>query len=128
MQKSFKRTLSLILAVLMVTALFTVAPLSVGAAETDGETVGNEPTIVPGQTVNAEITTGGEMAYIKFVPTKDMKIIVYASATEDTYGYLLNSQKDIDNCLASDDDSAGDGQFKITIFTTVIVIAELILF
>ena len=84
MQKTLKRTLSLVLTVLMVTALFTVAPLSAGAAETDGATVGTEPTIVPGQTVNAEITNGGEMAYIKFVPTKDMKIIVYASATEDT--------------------------------------------
>lgn len=114
MQKTLKRTLSLVLTVLMVTALFTVAPLSVGAAETDAEAVGAEPVIAPGQTVNAEITTGGEIAYIKFVPTKDMKIIVYASATEDTYGYLLNSQKDIDNCLASDDDSAGDRQFKIT--------------
>ncbi len=114
MQKTLKRTLSLVLTVLMVTALFTVAPLSAGAAETDGATVGTEPTIVPGQTVNAEITNGGEMAYIKFVPTKDMKIIVYASATEDTYGYLLNSQKDKDNYLASDDDSAGNLQFRIT--------------
>lgn len=114
MQKTLKRTLSLVLTVLMVTALFTVAPLSAGAAETDAEAVGAEPVIVPGLTVNAEITNGGEMAYIKFVPTKDMKIIVYASATEDTYGYLLNSQKDKDNYLASDDDSAGDRQFKIT--------------
>ena len=114
MQKTLKRTLSLVLTVLMVTALFTVAPLSVGAAETDAEAVGAEPVIVPGQTVNAEITNGGEIAYIKFVPTKDMKIIVYASATVDTYGYLLNSQKDKDNYLASDDDSAGNLQFRIT--------------
>lgn len=111
MQKTLKRTLSLVLTVLMVTALFTVAPLSVGAAETDAEAVGAEPVIVPGKTVNAEITTGGEIAYIKFVPTKDMKIIVYSSSNEDTYGYFYDSQK---NELASDDDSAGDRQFKIT--------------
>ena len=110
MQKTLKRTLSLVLTVLMVTALFTVAPLSVGAAETDGETVGTELTIAPGQTVNAEITNGGEIAYIKFVPTKDMKIIVYSSSNEDTYGYFYDSQK---NELDSNDD--GDNRnFKLT--------------
>lgn len=110
MQKTLKRTLSLVLTVLMVTALFTVAPLSVGAAETDGETVGTELTIAPGQTVNAEITNGGEIAYIKFVPTKDMKIIVYSSSNEDTYGYFYDSQK---NELDYNDD--GDNRnFKLT--------------
>lgn len=110
MQKTLKRTLSLVLTVLMVTALFTVAPLSVGAAETDAEAVGAEPVIVPGQTVNAEITTDGEIAYIKFVPTKDMKIIVYSSSNEDTYGYFYDSQK---NELDYNDD--GDNRnFKLT--------------
>ena len=111
MQKTLKRTLSLVLTVLMVTALFTVAPLSAGAAETDGATVGTEPTIVPGQTVNAEITNGGEIAYIKFVPTKDMKIIVYSSSNEDTYGYFYDSQK---NELDSNDDGGDNRNFKLT--------------
>ena len=39
MQKSFKRTLSLLLAVLMVMTLFTALPLTISAAE-------NEPEIV----------------------------------------------------------------------------------
>lgn len=111
MQKTLKRTLSLVLTVLMVTALFTVAPLSAGAAETDAEAVGAEPVIVPGQTVNAEITTGGEIAYIKFVPTKDMKIIVYSSSNEDTYGYFYDSQK---NELDSNDDGGDNSNFKLT--------------
>lgn len=111
MQKTLKRTLSLVLTVLMVTALFTVAPLSVGAAETDAEAVGAEPVIVPGQTVNAEITTDGEIAYIKFVPTKDMKIIVYSSSNEDTYGYFYDSQK---NELDSNDDGGDNRNFKLT--------------
>ena len=111
MQKTLKRTLSLVLTVLMVTALFTVAPLSVGAAETDAEAVGAEPVIVPGQTVNAEITTGGEIAYIKFVPTKDMKIIVYSSSNVDTYGYFYDSQK---NELDYNDDGGDNSNFKLT--------------
>lgn len=111
MQKTLKRTLSLVLTVLMVTALFTVAPLSVGAAETDAEAVGAEPVIVPGQTVNAEITTDGEIAYIKFVPTKDMKIIVYSSSNEDTYGYFYDSQK---NELDYNDDGGDNSNFKLT--------------
>lgn len=111
MQKTLKRTLSLVLTVLMVTALFTVAPLSVGAAETDAEAVGAEPVIVPGQTVNAEITTDGEIAYIKFVPTKDMKIIVYSSSNEDTYGFFYDSQK---NELDSNDDGGDNRNFKLT--------------
>lgn len=125
MQKTLKRTLSLILAVLMVTALFTVAPLSVGAAETDGETVGTEPTIAPGQTVDAEITTGGEMAYIKFVPTKDMKIIVYSSGDSDTRGYFYDSEK---YQLEYDDDGGENYNFKfsytVTANTTYYIGAE----
>lgn len=115
MQKTLKRTLSLVLTVLMVTALFTVAPLSAGAAETDGATVGTEPTIVPGQTVNAEITNGGEMAYIKFVPTKDMKIIVYSSSNEDTYGYFYDSEK---NQLWENDDGGENYNFKFSYTVT----------
>ncbi len=125
MQKTLKRTLSLVLTVLMVTALFTVAPLSVGAAETDAEAVGAEPVIVPGQTVNAEITTGGKIAYIKFVPTKDMKIIVYSSSNEDTYGYFYDSQK---NELDSNDDGGENYNFKfsytVTANTTYYIGAE----
>lgn len=125
MQKTLKRTLSLVLTVLMVTALFTVAPLSAGAAETDGATVGTEPTIVPGQTVNAEITNGGEMAYIKFVPTKDMKIIVYSSSNKDTYGYFYDSEK---NQLWENDDGGENYNFKfsytVTANTTYYIGAE----
>ena len=125
MQKTLKRTLSLVLTVLMVTALFTVAPLSVGAAETDAEAVGAEPVIMPGQTVNAEITTDGEIAYIKFVPTKDMKIIVYSSSNEDTYGYFYDSQK---NQLEYNDDGGENYNFKfsytVTANTTYYIGAE----
>ena len=109
----------------MVTALFTVAPLSVGAAETDAEAVGAEPVIVPGQTVNAEITTGGKIAYIKFVPTKDMKIIVYSSSNEDTYGYFYDSEK---NQLEYNDDGGENYNFKfsytVTANTTYYIGAE----
>lgn len=115
MQKTLKRTLSLVLTVLMVTALFTVAPLSVGAAETDGETVGTELTIAPGQTVDAEITIGGEMAYIKFVPTKDMKIIVYSSGDSDTKGYFYDSEK---NQLRENDDGGENYNFKFSYTVT----------
>lgn len=45
MQKSFKRTLSLLLAVLMVMTLFTALPLTVSAAENEPEIVGTSITL-----------------------------------------------------------------------------------
>ena len=45
MQKSFKRTLSLLLAVLMVMTLFTALPLTVSAEETEPEIAGTSITL-----------------------------------------------------------------------------------
>ena len=50
-------------------------------------------------------------AYYAFVPLTDGQITIYTTGDLDTYGYLYNSSK---TQLSSNDDSAGNHNFKIT--------------
>lgn len=126
MQKSLKRTLSLILAVVMLCAVLTVAPFTAGAATADSEAVGwnqvESGEITPDQTglVNyssaVSISTRGDIALLKFVPARDMAIEFYSTTSVvDTYGYIYASNKAE---LATDNDSAGSQQFKISYHLT----------
>lgn len=105
MRKSSKRTLSLLLAVLMVTALFTVAPLSASAANV------NQGTITLGETKTVTISNGGDIALWSFTPAQDVTIWFYSASDEDTYGYLYDAQM-IE--LTNDDEGGNGNQFKIT--------------
>lgn len=101
MRKSSKRTLSLLLAVLMVTALFTVAPLSASAANV----------ITLGATKTVTISNGGDIALWSFTPEQDVNVWFYSASDKDTYGYLYDAQMEVKK---SDDDTGGNSQFKIT--------------
>lgn len=63
MQKTLKRTLSLVLTVLMVTALFTVAPLTVSAAENKPEIVGTSITLNGAIGLNFYVKENGNTKY-----------------------------------------------------------------
>lgn len=63
MQKSFKRTLSLLLAVLMVMTLFTALPLTVSAAENEPEIVGTSITLNGAIGLNFYVKENGNNSY-----------------------------------------------------------------
>lgn len=63
MQKSFKRTLSLLLAVLMVMTLFTALPLTVSAAENEPENVGTSITLNGAIGLNFYVKENGNNSY-----------------------------------------------------------------
>ena len=63
MQKSFKRTLSLLLAVLMVMTLFTALPLTVSAAENEPEIVGTSITLNGAIGLNFYVKENGNNDY-----------------------------------------------------------------
>lgn len=63
MQKSFKRTLSLLLAVLMVMTLFTALPLTVSAAEKEPEIVGTSITLNGAIGLNFYVKENGNNSY-----------------------------------------------------------------
>lgn len=63
MQKSFKRTLSLLLAVLMVMTLFTALPLTVSAAENEPEIAGTSITLNGAIGLNFYVKENGNTGY-----------------------------------------------------------------
>ena len=63
MQKSFKRTLSLLLAVIMVVTLFTALPLTVSAAEDEPEIVGTSITLNGAICLNFYVKENGNNSY-----------------------------------------------------------------
>lgn len=63
MQKSFKRTLSLLLAVLMVMTLFTALPLTVSATENEPEIVGTSITLNGAIGLNFYVKENGNNSY-----------------------------------------------------------------
>lgn len=63
MQKSFKRTLSLLLAVLMVMTLFTALPLTISAAENEPEIVGTSITLNGAIGLNFYVKENGNTEY-----------------------------------------------------------------
>ena len=70
-----------------------------------------ELTISVGETVKIDVAEG-EIVYLRFVPQEDGTYIFTSSSDEDTdtYGYLFDAEK---NEITSDDDGAGDCDFKI---------------
>ena len=68
------------------------------------------PEIKVGETATAAIENGGDIAYYKFVPEKDMWIVFTSLSDEDTTGCLYDADM---NLLASDDNSGTGSNFKI---------------
>ena len=78
-----------------------------GAAPADGA---GDRTITLGETLNVEVV-GKNTEKIAFTPEYTHQYIFRSTGTGDTYGYIYDANG---NQLASDDDSGGSGQFKIT--------------
>lgn len=108
MQKSFKRTLSLLLAVVMICTLMAVAPLTVSAANVD------QGAIALNESKTATISGDGDVAIWSFTPAQDVTVKFYsASPDKDTYGHLYDSQMDE---LATNDDDGEGSNFLIKYF------------
>ena len=69
------------------------------------------PEIKVGETATAAIENGGDIAYYKFVPEKDMWIVFTSLSDTDTTGYLYDAEM---TQLASDYSSGLGSNFKIT--------------
>ena len=105
MQKVFKRTLSVFLAVVMIVTVFTAASISVSAADVNGGS------IALGETQTATIVNGGDIVFYEFTPTENMTVKFYSSSESDTYGYIYGANKET---LIKENDDGGEGSnFKI---------------
>ncbi|MGN1419722.1 MAG: leucine-rich repeat protein, partial [Acutalibacteraceae bacterium] len=112
MQKNLKRSLAVIMAVLM---LITSAPLAgfVGLELPKWQTqaqAAEEYSISAGETISVDIA-GGSITYIKFVPTVTGTFTFTSVSSIDTYGYLYDENK---NQITSDDDDGTGNNFLIT--------------
>ena len=74
MQKSFKRTLSLLLAVIMVVTLFTALPLTVSAAENEPEIVGTSITLDGAIGLNFYVKENGTTDYYPYFNYDDSRL------------------------------------------------------
>ena len=102
MAKSFKKALSLLLSLMMLTGMCSVGAVTAGAEDADY-------TILLGQTVNVEIGEG-ESVWVEFTPSITTRYTFFSSADTDTYGYLFKG----DRQLTFDDDGGSGNNFSIT--------------
>ena len=70
-----------------------------------------EPVIHLNENLSINIEVGGYTELIKFIPEVSGTYYFYSDATNDTYGYLYDSDM---NQLASNDDGGNNGNFKIS--------------
>lgn len=61
--------------------------------------------------ITVNIEAEGDMEYIKFIPKESGTYYFWSDTSEDTYGYLYDSNM---NNLTSDDDGGGNGNFCVT--------------
>ena len=109
--KKNQRIISLLLTVIMVLSVCNIVPLTAAAAEANVAEEGDYPEIKVGDTVAVNIESGGDIAYLKFVPDNDMDIVFTSLSDSDTYGYLCDENMDT---LESNDDGGSQNNFKIT--------------
>lgn len=110
MQKAIKRTLSVLLAVLLTVTLFAVALISASAAEIFQE----EGAIALGETKSVTLAAGSSgsntVALWEFTPNETMIVSFYSTANLDTVGYLYNASREQ---ITSDDESGEGSNFRI---------------
>ena len=105
-----KKSISVLLAVMMLLTLVPMSALQTFAAEDTGAVAdGDELTISAGETKTVEITEGGQNVDFKFTPTESRRYVFYSTGSNDTYGYLLDENK---YELTHNDDST-DRNFRI---------------
>lgn len=97
-----KRTVSVILAFLMIMGMI---PLSVLAAGEDYEQIRF------GETKSANILNAGKQAIFKFIPDEDGYYSFFSSGNDDTYGYIYDENMEQ---FAYDDDGGNGSNFKVS--------------
>ncbi len=114
--KRLKKTLSCILALLVLLTTVPVGGLTVSAAAIDhGEILPDTPT-------TATISVSGDVAVFSFTPTASGYYRFYSDCGEDTYGYIYDANG---NQLASNDDGGNDYNFAVTYEMTADVTYQL---
>ncbi len=112
-----KKTISVLLSVLMLCGLVPLGTLQSYAAETEqtvaadlsgSESGGGYPELTVGTPV--EVSSSGEDNYHSFVPSKTCEYIFYSTGSVDTVGYLYDSEM---NQVGYDDDSGSGNNFRI---------------
>ncbi len=102
--KKVKKSVSFVLALLMLLSMFSALPFTADADEKEYETISI------GETKNV-VTDSDETIYFKFVADKDTKIVFTSNSDVDTYGYLYDENFEE---LASNDDGGGKSDFKVS--------------
>ena len=102
--KKVKKSVSFVLALLMLLSMFSALPFTADADEKEYETISI------GETKNV-VTDSDETIYFKFVADKDTKIVFISNSDVDTYGYLYDENFEE---LASNDDGGGKSDFKVS--------------
>ena len=101
----FRKTLSVLLAVLLLCAAVPMGAVQAAAAEGSLSAEGDYPKLTPGTPFEVNITAGGEKAILAFTAAETGTYTFASSGDGDTIGVLYDSDM---NEIASDDDS-GEG-------------------
>ena len=107
----FRKTLSVLLAVLLLCAAVPMGAVQAAAAEGSLSAEGDYPQLTPGTPFEVNITAGGEKAILAFTAAETGTYTFASSGDGDTIGVLYDSDM---NEIASDDDSGEGNNFKIT--------------
>ena len=107
----FRKTLSVLLAVLLLCAAVPMGAVQAAAAEGSLSAEGDYPKLTPGTPFEVNITAGGEKAILAFTAAETGTYTFASSGDGDTIGVLYDSDM---NEIASDDDSGEGNNFKIT--------------
>ncbi len=114
--KNWKKGLSALLALVMLVMAVPFGGLTAFASATDGGPIYLDDPI------NAWIGTGGEIMAFEFTPEEDGQYSFFSNSDADTYGYIYDKQG---SCLAFDDDSGTDSNFRVICELTAGVTYEL---
>ena len=110
----FKKTVSVLLAALLLCGIIPMSALQAFAAETGSISIGTSPADYPSLTLGtpatATVNEENPKAFFRFVPTESCHYAFYSTGDNDTYGNLYNSEM---TEIASDDDSGTDYNFRI---------------
>ena len=110
----FKKTVSVLLAALLLCGIIPMSALQAFAAETGSSSIGTSPADYPSLTLGtpatATVNEENPKAFFRFVPTESCHYAFYSTGDNDTYGNLYNSEM---TEIASDDDSGTDYNFRI---------------
>ena len=108
-----RKSVSVLLAALMIFSLIPVGVLQASAAKTDSKAAVGDPSDIPALALNTanKATLSVEFAAFSFTPDETREYVFYSTGELDTVASLRDGQ---DNCIVENDDGGTDRNFRLT--------------